>query len=87
MHFIDKYIFVDERFSVGIEQTTGKYYLSIPVANPYADYEEYYELTPETFRACPENFRELKIIAERSRMRQNDSRLIVQPGSMRGSPL
>jgi len=87
MKFVDKYVFREERFSVGVEETTGKHYLSIPVANPFVDYEEYYEIDVDQFQACPSNLGQLKEIAAKSRARQNDERLIVQPGSLRGSPV
>ena len=87
MKFVDKHVFREERFSVGVEEITGKYYLSIPVANPYVDYEEYYEIDPDQFQACPDNLDQLKEIAAKSRARQNDARLIVQPGRLRGTPV
>lgn len=87
MNFIDKYVFREERFSVGLEETTGKYYLSIPVANPYVEYEEYYEIDPDQYEACPTNLDQLKEIAAKSRARQNDAKLMVKPGRLRGSPV
>lgn len=87
MHFIDKYVFREERFSVGVEETTGKYYLSIPVANLYVEYEEYYEIDPDQYDACPTNLDQLKEIAAKSRTRQNDAKLMVKPGRLRGSPV
>jgi len=81
------HVFRHERFSVGIDEATGKYYLSIPVANSYIEYEEYYEIDAAQYQACPENVDELRLIAEKSRARQNDARLIVQPGKLRGSPI
>lgn len=87
MKFLDKHIFKDDRFSIGVEESTGKYYLSIPVANPYVDYEEYYEINMSQYDACPGNLDELREIAAKSRARQNDGRLIVQPGRLRGTPV
>ena len=87
MKFIDKYVFQEERFSVGLEETTGKYYLSIPVANPYVEYEEYYEMDPDQYQACPANLDQLKEMAAKSRAGQNDAKLLVKPGRLRGSPV
>jgi hypothetical protein len=87
MKFVDSYVFREERFSIGTEEASGKHYLSIPVANPYVDYDEYYEIDTEEFLACPNNLDHLRHIAERSRARQNDARLIMQPGRLRGSPV
>ncbi|GLQ87154.1 hypothetical protein [Dyella flagellata] len=87
MNFIDKHVFREERFSVGIEETTGKYYVSFPVANSYVEYEEYYEIDRDQYEACPANLDVLKEIVKKSRARQNDERLIVKPGRLRGSPV
>lgn len=72
---------------MGFEETTGKYYLSIPVANPYVEYEEYYEIDPDQYEVCPANLAQLKEIAKKSRARQNDEKLMVKPGRLRGSPV
>lgn len=87
MKFIDTHVFKEDRFTVGFEESTGRYYLSIPVSNPYLDYEEYYEIDHQQFAACPGNIEELRTIAAKCRARTNDDRLIVKPGSMRGSPM
>lgn len=87
MKFTDKHVFRNERFSVGVEETTGKYFISIPVANPFVDYEEYYEIDAAQYHACPANLDELKRLAEKCRARQNDARLIVKPGRLRGTPV
>lgn len=86
MKFVDKYVFKDERFSIGVEETMGRYYISIPVSNAYVDYEEYYEIELSQYQNCPANFSELRGLAEKCRARKNDSRLIVQPGRLRGHP-
>lgn len=87
MKFTDMHVFRDEKFSVGIEEVGKKYYISIPVSNPYVDYEEYYEINDAQFHACPANIEELKEIAAKCRARQNDSRLIMKPGRLRGHPI
>lgn len=87
MKFNDEYVFKSDRFSVGIEESTGKYYISIPVANSYVEYEEYYEIDTSQYKACPGNVEELKEIASKCRARQNDARLIVMPGRLRGEPV
>ena len=45
MRFIDTKVSKEGRYSLGIEQESGEHYISIPVANPYVDYEEYYRLS------------------------------------------
>lgn len=87
MKFTDRHVFAQDRFSIGIEESSGKYYLSIPVANPYVEYEEYYEIDAAQFAACPSNLAELRAIATRCRERKNDARLLVAPGRLRGTPV
>ena len=50
MKFGDTYFSRDDRYSIGIESTSGRYYASIPVSNGIVDYEEYYELTEEQYQ-------------------------------------
>jgi len=49
MNFNDTLVNTDERFAIGIEETTGKYYISISVNNRMVDYEEYYELSKGSY--------------------------------------
>jgi hypothetical protein len=44
MNFQDVYVSVEHRFSLGEEQESQIFYLSIPVSNGIVDYEEYYSL-------------------------------------------
>jgi hypothetical protein len=87
MQFDDIFIFKSERFAVGQEQDSGKYYLSIPVSNGLVEYEEYYEITPEEFERFSAALAEMRELAELSRARKLDARLIMKPGSKRGSPI
>ena len=41
MKFKENYFSKEKYFSVGVEEESGKYYVSIPVSNSKADYEEY----------------------------------------------
>lgn len=72
------------RFSIGQEQQSGRYYLSIPVANRWVDYEEYYEISKAMHDAYPQNREELLAFAEQCRKRMQDHCLLVQPGKERG---
>lgn len=77
----------EHRFSLGIEEESGRYYVSIPVSNGLADYEEYYEIDRTAF----ERYRVDPVAAlpfvDRCRHRDADELLIVQPGSNRGTAL
>lgn len=77
----------ENKFSVGIEETTGKYYVSIPVSNSYVDYEEYYEIDRQEFENYRYHVRPALEFVKQCRARQLDDRLIVQPGKIRGNPI
>ncbi|WP_434570852.1 hypothetical protein [Pseudomonas sp. Z3-8] len=47
--FQDALVHREHRFCVGTEQCSGRFYVSIPVSNGMADYEEYYEINQATF--------------------------------------
>lgn len=87
MKFHDLLIDKENKFSVGVEETTGKYYVSIPVANNYVDYEEYYEISKEEFESYRFHLRPAIEFVKQCRARQVDARLIVQPGTIRGNPV
>jgi len=87
MNFDDSFIFKKDRFSIGQETDSKKYYLSIPVSNGLVEYEEYYELTKEEFDRFSNGVAEMRRFAEQCRLRKADDRLIMKPGSKRGSPI
>ena len=68
-------------------QNAGKFYVAIPVSNGLADYDEYYEIDQPTFERYRANLDSAKEFVERCRARQEDSRLILKPGSRRGTPV
>lgn len=84
MTFNDVFLSKKHMFSVGIEETSGRFYVSIPVSNGMVDYEEYYELDKtryELFRKDPEA---ALVFIMKCRRREMDDFLIVQPGTNRG---
>ncbi|MBC7277796.1 hypothetical protein [Nocardioides sp.] len=87
MKFTDSYFSREDRFSLGIEEETGRFYASIPVSNGVVDYEEYYELTKEqydTYLAAPST---AVSFIEDCRRRKHDALLIQKPGWNRGTPV
>ncbi|KQZ14456.1 hypothetical protein ASD44_10525 [Mesorhizobium sp. Root554] len=80
----DAFISHRHRFSLGSNDETGQFYLSIPVGNRLADYEEYYALTPEEFERFLHDEEAAASFANRCRTRQLDHLLVVPPGSDRG---
>jgi hypothetical protein len=85
MKFKDVAVNRDERYALGIEEDSGKYYVSIPVSNGMVDYEEYYEIDKPTFERYRADLDSARDFVERARKRQEDERLIVKPGSNRGT--
>jgi len=85
MKFKDVAVNRDERYALGIEQDSGKYYVSIPVSNGMVDYEEYYEFDKATFDQYRADLGSARDFVERCRRRQEDDKLIVKPGRNRGT--
>jgi len=85
MKFKDVAVNRDERYSLGVEQDSGKYYVSIPVSNGMVDYEEYYEIDQPTFERYRTDLGSARDFVDRCRKRQEDDRLIVKPGRNRGT--
>ncbi|MDG3009905.1 hypothetical protein G4X40_07060 [Rhodococcus sp. D2-41] len=87
MKFEDSYFSRDDRYSLGVESESGKYYLSIPVSNGVVDYEEYYELTPGEYDKFLKDATAAALFAESTRRRERDRLLIQKPGTNRGTPV
>jgi nitrate reductase beta subunit len=73
-----------ERFSIGIDYDSGKYYFSIPVANLQVDYEEYYEISQTEYENLTTNPSAAIQFAADCRAHRSDNRLMVKPGKDRG---
>jgi len=85
--FKDQFFSREHLFSLGRDMLTGRPYLSIPVGNRLADYEEYYEIPEESlgrFEADPIAATEF---VEACRARGKDDLLILKPGADRGVPI
>lgn len=73
------------RYTLGYDTQTKTNFLSIPVANRMVDYDECYSLRDQEMKlyqsdeTCALNF------ADECRNRLHDDRLILPPGSDRGS--
>jgi hypothetical protein len=77
----------DERYAIGIEQDSGRFYVSIPVTNGLVDYEEFYEIDEATFERFRADLGRALPLVERCRQRREDVRLMYQPSTRRGSAL
>lgn len=87
MKFSDTKHSRENRFAIGIEERSGKYYLSIPVGNQLVDYEEYYELTKAEFDQFESDLSQAVAFADDCRKRKKDHLLIQKPGRDRGVPI
>lgn len=84
MKFNDVRVYKEKRFSIGIEEQSGKYYLSIPVSNRFVDYEEYYEINKDEFDKYDGNVDAATEFVLQCRSRECDDRIMMKPGKDRG---
>jgi hypothetical protein len=84
--FVDGAFSAEQRCSLGVDQTTGTHYLSIPVSNRLVDYEEYYRLSAEEYDGFLADPARAYAFAERCRQRELDGLLIIPAGADRGVP-
>lgn len=84
MKFIDKFISRENRYSIGVEEKSGKFYVSIPVSNRMVDYEEYYEVTEKEYLNYLESPEATIKFCEDCRNQNNDRQLFIEPGHDRG---
>lgn len=75
-----------DRYAINRDLDSGKYYLSFPVFNGYVDYEEYYEVLPDELESIMRDETALQLLLQKSHNRENDERLLLKPGSIRGYP-
>jgi hypothetical protein len=87
MKFDDTSFSPEDRYSLGIESTSGRHYASIPVSNGIVDYEEYYEITSDQYRAFSDDRNTATEFVESCRRHEHDDLLIEKPGSNRGTPV
>jgi hypothetical protein len=81
-----KPIYVDRvrRFALEVDETTGRFFVSIPVRNSKVEYCEWYEVDAaafESYKADPARAHEFVAKAKR---RELDHLLLFQPGADRG---
>lgn len=84
MRFQDIAFLREENFSVGFDEGARLYYISIPVSNGLVDYEEYYRIPEEWAKHALDHLEQLRPFAEKCRLQEEDSNLILKPGSNRG---
>ncbi|KAA0994812.1 hypothetical protein FQ192_11830 [Pseudomonas sp. ANT_J12] len=87
MKFQDIYVNREELFSIGIEETSGRFYVSFPVSNGMVDYEEYYEIDRASFELFQKDIDAAVEFVMKCRRRELDELLIEKPGTNRGSAI
>jgi hypothetical protein len=84
MRFQDTHVNPFKRFSVGQELDSGRFYVSIPVSNALADYEEFYEISRECHDRFGDDPSEILEMVGKCRRRECDHLLFIKPGRNRG---
>ncbi|MCU9949184.1 hypothetical protein [Pseudomonas sp. PDM13] len=87
MKFTDLFVSREYLFSLGIEEESGRLFLSIPVSNGLVDYEEYYEVNKATFDLLENDVEAAIEFARRCKNREMDDLLMVKPGKLRGTAI
>jgi hypothetical protein len=86
LNFKDVCVNRADRYCLGVEQESGKYYVAIPVRNDFVDYEEYYEISPDQFADFRQDAALALTFVIACRDRKEDARLMIKPGRLRGWP-
>jgi hypothetical protein len=85
MTYVNSFFSREDRFAIGMEKESGKYYVSIPVSNSYVDYNEYYEIDKASFERFLANPDSARPFVDQCKAQKMDHLLLVKPGSNRGT--
>lgn len=86
MKFQKSYFSEQNRYWLGKESNSGRYYLGIPVSNSMVDYIEFYWIDGAQYRDFSDNQSLASEFAEACRRREHEDLLVYEPGSDRGTP-
>lgn len=84
MRFQTIYVSRENRYALVRDTRSGSAFLSIPVSNRLADYEEYYALTEDELSRLAADPGAAIAFAGKCGCREMDDRLLLPPGSDRG---
>jgi hypothetical protein len=84
--FTDVFVSIEMRFSLGVEEDSGRCFLAIPVSNGLVDYEEYYVIDRDALDRYRVDPMTADDFLRRCRNREVDDLLILRPGRDRGVP-
>jgi hypothetical protein len=81
-------VYVDQkmRFSLDVDDASGKTFVSFPVSNRMATYEENYEIDRPTFDLYKADPTRAHDFVRKAKARELDHLLLRQPGTDRGWP-
>jgi hypothetical protein len=84
MNFV--YVDSQRRFSLDIDEDTGKTYVAISVFNGMVEYDEWYEVDAEIFERYRADPALAHDFVDRCKRREMDHLLLLKPGRLRGQP-
>jgi predicted N-acyltransferase len=81
-----KSVFADrvKRFSLDVDEETGRMFVSIPVRNTMTEYDEWYEIDKETFERYKGDPTLAHDFVAQAKRRELDHLLLFKPGTDRG---
>ena len=81
-------VFVDRtlRFSLDVDDETGRTFVSFPVQNRMVEYEEHYVVDSATFETYVSDPTRAHDFVKRAKNRELDHLLLYPPGTDRGWP-
>lgn len=83
----DEFFSRENRYSLGVDELSGRHYASLPVSIGVVDYEEYYELSDNEYaRFTADPIGAVAFIGECLR-HEHDELLMQKPGWNRGIPV
>ncbi|MDD0854139.1 hypothetical protein HBN50_13585 [Halobacteriovorax sp. GB3] len=86
MKFEDIKVYRGQRFSIEKEIETQKLYITFPVFNGRVEYTEFYEISELELEKFLLDEDHLFIFVQECRNKLHDDRLLLEPGSSRGTP-
>jgi hypothetical protein len=86
VNFHETHFAKEDRWWIGQETDSGRYYLGIPVSNRRVDYFELYWIDEEQYQSFSDNHDLAFGFAEACRRREHDDLLVYKPGTDRGTP-
>ncbi|WP_297372184.1 hypothetical protein [Cryobacterium sp.] len=83
----DEYFSREDRYSLGVDEESGRTYASFPVNSSAVTYEEFYELSADQYRRWLADPVIAVAFIEECRRHEHDDLLMQQPGWNRGTPV